>query len=306
MATSAELTQIESSITGVVRPVLTAVGMANPITASALLGVSMLFRFLRVGAEIRREIAAAGAALDATVRAQGIFRVPVGVDTSLSDALEFFVRDLTFPLRFRILAEQFAPEIALLKKPADPAFPEALATLKVVMNVLPDAVADRKFDRSPLLDDLFGKWLDPAIPAPDYRGMVAEMRQFIGDGHLSLRSLADQSGDFLRMKLQAAGAVIDTATQAKLTEANAKVKALLLSAFLDPGTGAVKEAVKFAVDRRAEFIQADLDGLTARRTVLEAKPAGERSDAEKAELARLVKRIPELTAFQAKVRSSAG
>jgi hypothetical protein len=68
----------------------------------------------------------------------------------------------------------------------------------------------------------------------------------------------------------------------------------------------VKEAVKFTVDRRAEFIQKDIDALTARKSQIEAKAATDRTEAEKAELAGLPKRIAELTAFQAKVKASVG
>lgn len=301
-----ELTKVEGSIAGVVKPVFTMLGVSNPVTASALFGISVLFRFLRLGAEVRKAIEQARRELDASVRAQGIFRVPIGVDTSVSDVLEFFKRDLTFPVRFPVLSRQFAPEIALLSTPADPGFRDAVKTLSVVMNVLPDAVVDGKFDRSPLLDDLFGKWLDPSASEPDYRSMVAEIRALASDRELSLIGLAEQPSAFIRARLRAVGAAIDAATDAKLAAVNGQIRALFLNAFLDPNSGVVKEAVKFTVDRRAEFIQKDIDALTARKSQIEAKAATDRTEAEKAELAGLPKRIAELTAFQAKVKASVG
>jgi hypothetical protein len=304
--TSEELTKVEGSIAGVVKPVLTMLGVANPVTASALFGISVLFRFLRLGAEVRRAIDQARRELDATVRAQGIFRLPIGVDTSVSDVLEFFKRDLTFPIRFPVLAKQFAPEISILDNSGDPGFRDAVSTLSVVMQVLPDAVVDGKFDKSPLLDDLFGKWLEPSPLEPDYRSMVAEIRTLAGRADVSLPGLAEQPSDLIRARLRAAGAAIDAATDARLAALNAQVRTLLLNTFLDPSSGLVKEAVKFTVDRRVELIQKDIDVLGASKARIEAKPAAERTDAEKAELAGLTKRIAELTAFQAKVKASVG
>jgi len=304
--TSEELTKVEGAIASTVKPVLTLLGASNPVTASALFGISVLFRFLRLGAEVRAAIDQARKDLEATVRAQGIFRVPIGVDTSISDVQEFFQRDLTFPIRFPVLNKQFAPEIGRLSNRADPGFVDAVQTLRVVMRALPDAVVDGKFDNSPVLDDLFGKWLDPALPEPDYRAMVVEIRALSDGSDLSLSGLANEPSEFIRAKLRAAGASIDAATDARLTALNAQIRSLLLNAFLDPNGGVVKQAVKFTVDRRVEMIQNDIDFLTARKTQLEGKPVAERSDPDKTELAGLTKRIAELTAFEAKVKASAG
>jgi hypothetical protein len=304
--TSEELTKVEGSIAGAVKPVLTMLGATNPVTASVLFGVSVLFRFLRLGAEIRKAIDLARKELDATVRSQGIFRVPISAETSVTEVLEFFTRDATFPIRFPVLNKQFAAEIEALSRSGEPRFHDAIRTLTVVMRVLPDAVLDRRFDNSPLLDDLFGKWLDPSIPEPDYRSIVAELRVLAGNGDLSLSGIAEQPNAFIVAKLRAAGASIDAATDAKLAAVNAQIRTLLLNAFLDPNNGVVKEAVKFTVDRRVELIQKDIDALTARKAELEAKAAAARTDDEKKELAGLTTRITELTVFQTKVKTSMG
>src|ERR1043166_1149145 len=135
MPTKQELTDIQGGISAIVKPVFTIAGASNPITASALFGIEMLFRFLSLGKEIRAAIEDQRKNLDDKVRAAGILRVPVAVDTSLDDVLTFFVRDRDFPVLHPEMARQFANEIQTVQDPSSPDFPQALRVLDAARRI---------------------------------------------------------------------------------------------------------------------------------------------------------------------------
>jgi hypothetical protein len=302
MPTVEELTEVQTGITNIVKPLLTMMGASNPIIAASLFGVEMLFRFLSLGSQIRAAIEAQKKRLEESVRAEGIIRIPVGVSTKFDDVL-LFVEHPLFAARHPLIARQFAREIGILPDPQSPEFPEALRIMDAVRRVIPRVERDLQFRTDPVMDQVFGMWLDPG--QPDFRSLVMEFLVLADKEELSLDGHCAAIPEYVRIKLRAAGARLDQATNEAAKQVNDQISKLIRGTLFGD-KGAIKSSVKFAVDRRVEMIDGELNERAARKAAIEAKPEVQRSEPEKQELKDIAKRTSELTALRTRVTASLG
>lgn len=303
MPTEVELTELQGDISAIVKPVLTMAGASNPLIASALFGMEMLFRFLSLGAAIRAAIDDQKKKLDDKVRTEDILRIPICVDTTLDDVLTFFVRDADFPILHPEMARQFPDEIETVKDPSSPDFPEALRVLDAARRVIPRVERELRFKTEPIMDRVFGRWLDPG--KPDFRTLVYDFIALADKQELSLVEHVDRIPEYVRFRFRAARVHLNTAAEDTAKEVNAKIR-VLIHATLFGDKGAIESAMKFAVDRRVELIDAEVMGLADRKAAIETKTDADRSDQEKQELKDIAKRIKELGDFKTRVNASVG
>jgi hypothetical protein len=305
MATKEELVEIQSGITSVAKPVFTMLGVANPVAAAAVFGVETLFRFLALGAEIRAAIEEQRKQLDTRIRTEGILRVPITVDTRLDDVLTFFVDDPDFPRLHPEMDRQFAAEIAAVQRPGTPEFPQALRMLDAARRIVPRIERTLRFEDDPLMDELFGKWLDPA--KPDFRAMIQDYLTLANHRELGLDDHVARVSEFTRMKLSVAGATLDADTASALAEVNTKIRALV-RATLFGDKGFIKDAVRFTVNERVMIIDGQVQDLNARKAEIQATDTSQLSEAAKEELKEELKtidsRVKKLADFKTRLSSS--
>lgn len=298
--TESQLNQLNSSIQSTLKPILAASVVANPASASILFGVDMIFRFVTLGAKIREKINQSADTLNTAVRADGIFRAPIEIDMQFSEILSFFTEgncQLLFPIAYN----QFVKERQILINQSDPKWQEVFNTLVLARKVLPEVYFDLKFDNDPLLDRLFGKWLDPADP--NFRSLIIEMKPFCLREEISLNDLAGMIPEYSRIKLELMGTKLELVTQTVLDKLNTDLRGIILEA-ITGDQGITKSVTKFSIDRVLEQIDNQIAELNSKKSTIEAKPEAERSEGEKKELQQFAKRIDELTKRKANISSA--
>jgi hypothetical protein len=297
-----QLNQLKTSLSSTLGPVLAMAGVANPVSASVLFGIDMVFRFVVLGVQIRQALEQAKKALDKAVRTEGIFRVPIEVDMTFSEVLAFFTRgdcQLVYPIAY----DQFKREREIIVDKKHPEWREAFETLALAYRVLPEVYFDFRFDNSPLLDDLFGKWLDPGNP--DFRSLIKEMKPFFSAEDISIGDLMRLLPEYSKIKLDLMGAKLDAMTQKAVDDVNRQIHDLVWSAVFGD-SGMAKTTTKFAVNTRIEQIDNQLSELKERKNVLQSKPEANRTEAEKKEINQINQRIDDLTKMKERIKSSTG
>ncbi len=283
-----KITRVEETLKSTLNPVFAMAGVANPVVTAVMFGLGIIFRFVRLGAEVRRQNEAAEQALEEAVRAEGIFRMPVNISLNFSTIVNFFMNEceLLYPLAYK----QLEPERKILLNKSDPRWKEAFETLELAFRILPDIYFDQKFDDNPVLDDLFGKWLDPGNP--DYGGLVRELRLFMQQDELSIDGLQAMLPSFIRQRLNDMGVEVADLSADQLARVSEEVGGIVTEA-LTGDEGLLQETLSFAVDKRKENLESRLDELANRREELEGLARSEDTGNQSKELEQINKRIEE-------------
>jgi len=299
--TQEQLTQLNNSIKSNLKPAFAMAGIANPISASILFGVDVIFRFVTLGTQIRKLLQEAQKSLEETVRSEGIFRVPVEVDITYSEVLGFFTKgncQILYPMAYH----QFKREREILVDKTNPGWQEAFDTLRFAYRILPEVYLDYKFDKNSVLDDLFGKWLDPGDP--DFRSLVKEIKLFYTREETSISDLMQLLPEYSKLKLELMGVRLDLDTENTLEDLNSKIQDLVQTVVFGD-EGMVKVATSFAVKQRIEQIENQITNLEEQERTLEEKPEQDRSEAERKELKQIKKRTDELEQMKERIESVA-
>jgi hypothetical protein len=298
--TKEQLEEMNTSVQAHISPILALAGVANPVAAATVFGVDMLFRFVTLGAAIRDELAKAKKDLDTAIRTQELFRLPVEVSLEESVVVSFFTKGacrMVYPLAY----EQLAEERQTIVDPAHPRWDEAMETLTVAYRLLPDLYHDCTFDESPMLERLFGAWLDPGNP--EFASLFREAKLLVLPPEISIPSLQRLLPSYTRLRLELAGAASDAATAAALAAVNQKIQALVWTTVFGD-KGAVTKVTKYAVDRRLEQLNTEIASLEARKAELEAIPEGSRSESQTKELKQVEKRITDRKQMKARIEAT--
>lgn len=303
MPTEIELRELQNHISSTINPILSVSGVSNPVNSATVFGIEMFFRFMSFASAIRTAIEDQKKKLDESVRSEDILRVPIEVDTTLNDVLTFFVQDSDFPILHPEMASQFADEIEAVKNPTSPYFAEGLRVLAAARRVIPRVERKLQFTKDPIMDQVFASWLDPS--KPDFRMLVYDFVAMADRCELSLDDHLREIPNHVKLRLRAARLQLNASAERAAAEVNDKIRVLIRDTLFGE-KGAIQSAVKFAVDRRVELIDADLKELNDRKTTIEARGEGERSEQEKRELKDIARRINDLVNFKTRVKASAG
>ncbi len=298
--TPEKFTKVENTLKSTLNPVFAMAGIANPVTAAAMFGLGIIFRFLRIGAQIRRQNEAAAQALEQAVRSEGIFRLPVTVNLNFTTLVNFFLNEceLIYPLAYR----QLEPERKILLNKSDPKWKEAFETLELAYRILPEVYFDRTFDDNPVLDDLFGKWLDPGNP--DFRSLVRQLRLFLQQEELSSQGLQAMLPTFVRQRLEDMGVDVQTLTEEQLAAVNEQVGSVVSEA-LSGDEGLLQETLGFAVKKRQESLQSRLEELAGRKEELQGIADSQRSQTQFKELEQVSQRISDIESMLSRISTLA-
>jgi hypothetical protein len=293
-----KIKDLEDTLISTLKPAFAVATVANPAAASILFGVELVFRFARLGAQIRQELEKDQKPLDEAIRAEGIFRLPVRVAMKYAAVLSFIEEsELNHPFAY----DQFEAEREVITDKSHPGWQEAFDTLSVASRIVPELGDDLTLRDRPVLDDLYAKWLDPR--KPNYRSLVVELKALGTKDALSITELKDLLPAYSRMKLESMGADLEELTENALENLNKKVGDLIWDAVLGKD-GAAGEVVNFAVERRLEQIDNEATALRELKAELEKKAASELTDAEKGLLENIPKDLQALTRMKERIESA--
>ncbi|HHS13523.1 MAG TPA: hypothetical protein ENN03_07110 [bacterium] len=295
-----KIEELSETLESALAPALAAAGLSHPASAAVLFGLRTIFRFVRLGSEIRESLEEARQNLDATVKASGLFRAPLWVSVDYTKLLNFFTGG-EGRIHFPDACEQLDEEIAILQEPDHPRWQEAFEVLNLAYWKLPEIEKHGKL-KDPLLDDLFGKWMDPGCP--DYRAMFREMRLLCGGECFSLHRLKRQLSEYVRMRLEMLGADLQTITEARLKQVNDRLDEWIWEAVMGPG-GAAKEAAEFIIKRHLEYMDREIHEVQNRKAGLSVKSVDPPTGSEPDSVFRLEKRLRELMSMKQRIRSAA-
>lgn len=294
-----KIDELSETLETALAPALAAAGFSHPASSAVLFGLKTIFRFVRLGSKIRETLEAARKSLDETVRAGGLFRAPLWVSIDYTKLLNYFTGG-ECRIQFPDACEQLDEEIAILQEPDHPRWHEAFELLNLAYWKLPEMGKHGKL-KDPLLDDLFGKWMDPG--SPDYRAIFREMRMLCGGEYFSLIRLREKLSEYVRMRLEMLGADLETITKERLKQVNDSLDEWIWDAVMGP-EGAAKEAAEFIIERHLEYMDREIREVQNQKAALSVRsedpPAGSETDS----LRRLEKRLQELISMKKRIQSA--
>lgn len=294
-----KIDELSETLESALAPALAAAGLSHPASAAVLFGLKTIFRFVRFGSRIRETLEASRESLDETVRAGGLFRAPLWISIDYTKLLNYFTGGecrIQFPDAF----EQLNEEIAILQEPNHPGWHEAYEVLNLAYWKLPEMKKYGKL-KDPLLDDLFGKWMDP--DSPDYRAIFREMRLLCGGESFSLTRLRQQLSGYVRMRLAMMGADLESIAKERLKQVNDLLDEWIWDAVMGP-EGAAKETAEFIIERHLDYMDREIREVqnqkAAWRVRSEDPPAGREPDA----VPEPEKRLRELIFMKRRIQSA--
>ena len=270
--------------------------IATRIATPVIFGMEMIFRFARLGLAMREELRNAQKKLDESVRAEGIFRITIQVNMSYAKILSF-LKDCN--LLYRDVYVQLEPEREVIFDPKHPEWKEAKRILTLASQFLPEIYHDHRFNNNPILDDLFGKWLDPGNP--DFRSLFKEMSLFYSKEEISRNDLKQLVPAYTKLKLNLMKARLDNLTEEELDKLNNTIGGLIWDALIGSDDNALKSLVQFSVEQRTQQLQEEINDLTEKENELKKIPENNRTEAQKKELEQIARRKKDLENQQKRI-----
>jgi len=279
---------------------------ANPTVVllnTAMFGIEMIFRFLKLGSRIKKKLREAEMALDQKVRSEGIFRIPIHIGLQDTEVITFFLRgecQLSFPEIYR----QMKPEIDVLINSSDHAAKkDAFDSLKVAYRLMweSDVLTDKNLAKDPFLDDLIGKWIDPGNF--EFRDLVLECKPFLAQQELSISALREMLPDYARLELNKEQNVTNKMTHEQLLAVNDAISEMTWDVLLHREDNSIEKTMTFLVTHRIEVLHQEITELETRRDQLSALPPEEMTPARERELVQLNQRLDDKALMKERLES---
>lgn len=243
-------------------------GLTKSLTLAGVSGVPLLvggfvaeavFRVVRLCARIREKQHELEKKMEEAVRDRDIVRQPIYEDIDQAAAWVFFQPAGAAARDFPEIYEQLRPEIEeVVNKPLN-ARPEARRALLFAYRFLTRVYEQNRFVENPVLDELFGAWIDPG--APQYGHIAREAaRLFPDDGMLTPGHLMEAAEDYFLSKLKSEIGELHEIEENAQKEMAKAFKELILGALVGD-EGAVARTLKFAKDVRLEKLGEQIDKL---------------------------------------------
>ncbi len=294
----------ENKLLTALKPAFALTNQSEMVALAANYLIETAFRFIKLGSRVKQEIEKNRLALDAAIKAEGIFREPVhvGLDNTMVRNFWFNGRcKLLYPNAYQLME----PERTLFATGTEAEKQKAWKILKVACRVIPDYLDDQKLS-DPLLQELVGKWIDPGNK--NIREIVLDLAPFLGEETFSLNGLKENLRAHTLEKLAFHQSRLDKLTEAQLQTVNTAINDLVWGA-LEEDDNSVDKTLEFLVNRRLLHIDEEIDFLNKEREKWsdpDAEPsatATEREARDK-ESRRMEARIKELEELKAKLKGT--
>jgi hypothetical protein len=275
-----------------VKPLLTLANAPHPFVATATFAYGVLLRILQLGSEIREAVAREGDVLDAQVRADGLFRVPLDVDLGDLEVASFVELGRR---RYPRALEQLADDVRVLDDPRHPDRKGARERLAIARTVIPrvydhyERTGELRHPDLPLLSLGYLQLLNPGEPHV-YRALVANLhleRTMLFDGDLSSATLLrERVPAYVQAQLRVERQNLDEAKQQALDRTIDSVRELYWGFVFGDGQrpALLEDAMEFLVERAGAWIDDERSRLAAERERLVALPADERDEGRLADV----------------------
>jgi len=292
------LQNLESGMTRTLKPIFAVANIANPLVTALSFGIGMVFRFIKLGQQVRERKEEAQRLMDAAVRAEGIFRLPVRVEPDRMKMDPFIRRDLK--RIYPIAHEQLQPELKIYGDESHPQWAEAAEILRLAVEVIPEVYLDLKFDDNPVLDDLFGKWLDPGNP--QFGHMLRELKILLQNEEVSIPKLKELLPAYAHEAIKHYHLDLSPEQEEALTAMSEELSGFIFGELMGDSS-ATSEALSFVVQKREEALDAEIEDLLAKREELEGEALEGRSQPSKT-IQQIDKRLEEINTMKERIASA--
>lgn len=307
MALSDQQRSSLEELPSLVAPLLTLANVANPAIATVTYAYGVMMRVLQLGSAVRAAVAKEKSRLDATVRAAGLFRVPVEVSFIESDVRNFVsLGRSSYPLAF----QQLEDDIRVLGDSGHADAKGARERLAIARTVIPRVyrhyvdTGELSHPAFPLMSLDYVQLLNPGEPKP-FRALISNLhieRTTLFEGGLSSANLlGERLPAYVQAQLRVERQNLDATQQQALDRTVDSVRDLYWSFVFGDGeqTGVAQEAVDFLVERALRRIEEERSELASERERLTALPEDQRDDDR---LQDITERVEELSDLEGRLR----
>lgn len=292
------LQNLESGMTRTLKPIFAVANVANPLVTALTFAVGMVFRFIKLGQQVRERKEEAQKLMDAAVRAEGIFRIPVRVKPDRMKLAPFIRRDLK--RIYPIAHEQLQPELKIYGDESHPDWADAAETLRIAAEIIPEVYLDLTFDDNPVLDDLFGKWLDPGNP--QFGHMLRELKILMQNEEVSIPRLKAMLPAYAHEAIKNYHLDLSPGQEEALTAMSEELSGFIFGELVGD-SGATAQALSFVVGKRQEALDAEIEELLEKRSELEDEALSGRAQPTKT-IQQIDKRLEEIETMKDRIASA--